>query len=296
MADINKLVYQIMVVLEKWDKPPGRDELVKLVNAQATVLSMAGDTFNEEEIETATRTIESRFDISMEMGSVLEADYHPWLDKKIGEIVPYYWDRYCQYLLKKNFPPKVIRSLGFVTHKILDRLEDPEKPGKWARKGMVVGHVQSGKTANYNGLICKAADAGYKVIIVLAGLTNSLRNQTQSRLDHDFRGWCSVSEKKIGAGDFDDSRRPVSFTTSISDFKKSIAKSVSAGLEVFNEPVVLVIKKHSSTMKNLYDWLDKNNKYKLKDFPMLLIDDEADHASIRITKLSDICYSFCSCV
>ena len=67
-----------------------------------------------------------------------------------------------------------------------DRLEDPRRPGPWDRRGMVVGQVQSGKTANYTGLICKAADAGYRLIVVLAGMHNSLRSQTQRRLDEGF--------------------------------------------------------------------------------------------------------------
>ncbi len=65
---------------------------------------------------------------------------------------------------------------------------------------MVVGQVQSGKTANYTGLICKAVDAGYKLIIVLAGMQNSLRSQTQLRLDEGFLGFDSQYFQRTAAG------------------------------------------------------------------------------------------------
>ena len=74
------------------------------------------------------------------------------------------------------------------------RLEDPDRSGMWDQTGPVMGHVQSGKTANFCGLICKAADAGYKVIIVLSGIHNSLRSQTQIRLDEGFLGFMSEPE------------------------------------------------------------------------------------------------------
>ena len=84
--------------------------------------------------------------------------------------------------------PDVVGRLDDITDDVLGRLEDPRRAGAWDRRGMVVGQVQSGKTANYTGLICKAADAGYKFIVVLAGLHNTLRSQTQRRLDEGFLG------------------------------------------------------------------------------------------------------------
>jgi hypothetical protein len=68
-------------------------------------------------------------------------------------------------------------------------LEDPEREGRWDRRGVITGHIQSGKTANYIGLICKAVDAGYKIVIVLAGLNSNLRSQTQIRLEEGFLGY-----------------------------------------------------------------------------------------------------------
>ena len=95
--------------------------------------------------------------------------------------------------------------------------------------GMVVGHVQSGKTSNYTGLICKAADAGYKLIVIIAGVHNNLRSQTQRRIDEGFVGRDSArllskqADMFVGVGQFDVTRRPVTFTNTLRDFNKMTA-------------------------------------------------------------------------
>jgi len=246
----------------------------------------------EREITIISKRLETRFDITMGIGSILKAnDYIPWLDDNRGGIDWYYWDRYKWLLSKNSFSPSVIQGLDIVSNKIIDHLENPKKEGSWARKGLVVGHVQSGKTANYTGVIAKAADSGYKVIIVLAGLIKPLRDQTQIRIDEGFIGLdsskqldvSSLKEKRIGVGFKDYSRTPISLTTSTQDFKNKIANQLGAQIKHFNEPVVLVIKKNVSILKNLINWL-KSNNLELNNVPMLLIDDEADHASINTKK------------
>jgi hypothetical protein len=161
---------------------------------------------------------------------------------------------------------------------------------------MVVGHVQSGKTANYTGLICKAADAGYRLIIVIAGVHNNLRNQTQRRIDEGFVGKDSArmlsqrDDKIIGVGRFDSTRLPATFTNSVKDFNKATATAVGVSLQSLKEPVILVVKKNSTTLARLLDWLEENNAArgtKTVDAPMLLIDDEADNASINIAYKKD---------
>src|SRR3546814_7333406 len=117
-----------------------------------------------------------------------------------------YWQRYREWL-ERQLSYKVVDALDASTDAILEQLEDPERKGIWDRRGLVVGHVQSGKTGNYTGLICKAADAGYKIIIVLAGLHNNLRSQTQMRLDEGFLGYetkpVSDDIRIIGVGEID---------------------------------------------------------------------------------------------
>ena len=99
-----------------------------------------------------------------------------------------YWQRYREWLERK-LSYKAVDALDRSTDSVLALLENPLRDGGWDRRGLVVGHVQSGKTSHYSGLICKAADAGYKIIIVLAGLHNNLRAQTQLRLDEAFLGY-----------------------------------------------------------------------------------------------------------
>jgi hypothetical protein len=280
--ELSRLIDAVAVLLED-KEPPTEEALKSIVTAQAGVLRiLSGLSYSESDIDIAVRALETRFSIRMSLGSLFQAeDYKPWLINRQGDINWYYWTRYRKHLLKKGYPAHVVGTLDRLTDKIVDHLEDPQKEDSWARKGLVVGHVQSGKTANYTGLVCKAADAGYRVIIVLAGILNSLRNQTQERIDSDFIGWCTREKKHIGASTFGTERRPVCFTTSIEDFKKQTAQAIAMGLNALNEPVVLVIKKNKSTLENLCSWLKDNNQHNLKNFPMLLVDDEADHASIN---------------
>ena len=98
------------------------------------------------------------------------------------------------FYLEDRMPGAAVESLERVVNDVLGRLEDPDRPECGIRRGLLMGHVQSGKTANFCGLICKAADAGYKVVIVLSGIHNSLRSQTQIRLDEGFLGFMSEPE------------------------------------------------------------------------------------------------------
>lgn len=247
----------------------------------------------DEEAKRLCREIETRLDISMNIGSVVKEEFTEWLSAERVNIEPYFWDRYAKLLEQKKFPPRVIARLDEVTERTTGLLENPNRAGPWDRRGMVVGHVQSGKTANYLGLICKAADAGYRLIIVIAGIHNNLRNQTQARTDEGFVGRDSAAmlnnnrNKVIGVGRFDSTRRPVTLTNTARDFNKQTATANGMELRSLKEPAVLVIKKNTHTLKNLIEWLkthNMQNESSFVDAPMLLIDDEADNASINISK------------
>ncbi len=261
-----------------------RDISEAVTRSSEAMSSMYRVAITDEQISLITKRLEERFDITMSLGTLFAEDYRPWLENVQGDINWYYWNRYKRLLSNQRLGPQVIRSLDAITHEILDHLENPNKNGKWARKGMVVGHVQSGKTANYIGLVNKAADSGYRVIIILAGTLNSLRNQTQFRLDNGFIGRDTEQKKVIGVGLISDEKKPAYFTTNTKDFRKALANQIGVGIGDLKEPVVLVIKKNKSTLENLIDWLKYNNPHNLKDHPMLLIDDEADNASINTSK------------
>jgi Z1 domain len=291
-AILEKIEDGVAILLDGGKKD--RDTIINFV--RMVVANQHNDeTVSEQDILQITKRLEVRFDISMEVGNLLSAEgYTPWLDDARRNIDWYYWKRYKRLLPDKKFNRKIINVLDIDTNKILDHLENPEKKGGWKRKGLCVGHVQSGKTANYLGVICKAADAGYKVIIVLAGLLNALRNQTQERIDEGFVGFDSsqqleattLEEKLTGVGKFYDSsnwHNPVPLTTNSQDFDRKIATQLRAQISQFNEPIIFVLKKNVSILKNLIDWLKSNNS-ELNRFPMLLIDDEADHASVNTNK------------
>ena len=266
------------------------DELRVLIRTLNTLV--AGGVVEAEDLEKLARSIETRYSISMGMGAIVDdGNFEPWLDTAKKDIDPFYWKRYQKLLVKNGLPQDVVTKLDYVTDQILGRLGDPNKNSEWDRRGMVVGHVQSGKTANYAGLICKAADAGYRLIIVIAGIHNNLRNQTQERIDEGFIGrdtgrmaTGSNKSKIIGVGEFEDDRVPVSLTTAFADFNKSTANNNKSQIGSYNVPVVLVIKKNYNTLRNLIDWLKENSAKgdaEMIDQPMLLIDDEADNASIN---------------
>lgn len=283
MANVDKLVGLVSSFLFEAKQIPSYEKLLAIVKNHANSISIldGGDPFSDEELNQAVAKIQTKHDTTMGLGQLFAAEtYTPWLVNKRGEISFYYWGRYKE-LLKKKMSEDVVKKLDIITDEILDHLENPHKEGSWERRGLVVGHVQSGKTANYIGVINKAADAGYKVIIVLGGMLNSLRNQTQRRIDSDFFGFCTKKKKELGVAQFDNSRRPLSLTTSIEDFKKVVANRVHFDLNALNEPVVLVIKKNVSTLKNLREWLRDSNKRGLSNYPLLLVDDEADNATIN---------------
>ncbi|OAN68293.1 endonuclease [Rhodobacteraceae bacterium EhC02] len=248
-------------------------------------------------LEQLARDIEERFGITMGLGAMVDDEsFRPWLDEAKASIDPFYWDRYKKLLHKNGLPHDVITTTDELTDRILGRLGNPGLAEKWDRRGMVVGHVQSGKTANYTGLICKAADAGYRLIVVIAGIHNNLRNQTQERIDEGFigrdTGRLATQGKKgnraIGVGLFDDRHVPVSLTNTLADFRKDTASTNTSQIDSYKVPVVLVIKKNHNTLRNLLDWLRENSARgddQMIDQPMLLIDDEADNASIN-TKYS----------
>lgn len=250
---------------------------------------------SDEQAERLARLLEERNGIHMGVGAIVDTpEFKPWLHEARSRIEPHYWSRYKKLLQSKRLPADVITSTDTITDSILDRMGNPEELGPWDRKGMVVGHVQSGKTQNYTGLICKAADAGYRLIVVIAGIHNNLRNQTQMRIDEGFVGRDTGRlEKKetkdrprtIGVGKFDDRKAPVSLTTTLKDFNRATATTNTSQIASYAVPVVLVIKKNSGTLANLVDWLKEHSTTHgsdMVDQPMLLVDDEADNASIDI--------------
>ena len=211
-----------------------------------------------------------------------DEDSRPWLGEAEDSIDWYYWNRYKQYLVRdKKWAPAAVKSIDRDSRNILDLMANPQGAGSFTRRGLVVASVQSGKTANYIGLICRAADVGYRIIIVMAGVHNVLRNQTQARLEDGFTGFNieNSTVEPVGVGKGNQARRPIACTSREADFSTARAKALR-GLQTAqtNEPFLFVVKKNSKSLQQVYDWLKSNGGL---DEPLLLIDDEADNASIN---------------
>lgn len=169
-------------------------------------------------------------------------------------------------LNKKGWPVNVIRQLDVSTDEIMNLLGDP-RLDEFDIRGLVMGEVQSGKTANYLALCNKVADAGYRVIIVTAGIIEKLRQQTQARLEDEFT---SLIQSEPIPG----------LTTRSSDFKSS-RKDTPVSFFREDRPVLCVVKKNVKVLRHLYEWLQKDAKRGKLNYPLLFIDDEADNASIN---------------
>ena len=180
---------------------------------------------------------------------------------------------------------RVIETIHNDTNKILSWCGNPSQmEGTWQRTGLVMGHVQSGKTTNYSALIAKAIDSGYRCIVVLAGITNSLRRQTQERIDANILGWNSSDyelKRPIGVASYrrgEGQLSLVSLTDEGADFAKS---NRTATTEASSQCIIAVVKKNSRILANFNKWLVDlaGSRDRLK-YPLLVIDDEADSASI----------------
>lgn len=189
----------------------------------------------------------------------------------------YYWPAYRQFLLtSKGWTAPALRSLDDTSDRILRQLDPPTKE-HFDIRGLVLGFVQSGKTASYTALIAKAADAGYRLIVVLSGIDNGLRRQTNIRLKKELVGYPdsragSVRLPPIGLQWHEFTRDDLN-----GDFQPGFANH--AALQG-SQPVLLVIKKNGHVLRRLLQWLDDAPPDVRRTLPFLLIDDEADQASV----------------
>lgn len=233
-------------------------------------------------------------------------------------IKGFYWTAYQGYLRRTGWPDESLSDLDEAADLIIERLSDPYRRECWQTKGLVIGYVQSGKTANFTAVVAKAADAGYRLIIVLAGMLDVLRAQTQRRIDkeligkelivaglaegtaHDYaadKDWIDFVEhtavpSKLNA--FDMER-----LSGLRDDYRTLSRGIGA-LEFrgrfddrpFNHPDnlrkspvrIVIMKKHPSRIKALRRDLQRLQHTSLAEIPALIIDDESDQASIDTTK------------
>ena len=287
------------------ERPPTEEEFMETASTfRASMAALL--PVDDQEFSDILARLRSHIVIQMDVGTYISDcsnGHQSWLPARRAETDFFFWERYKKYLEEeKKWNPRVTANLGKISDEILDLCGDPEEP-YFSVRGLVLGDVQSGKTANYTAICNKAADVGYRIIIVLAGMQENLRKQTQERLDAEFSGRRSeyyldptirqtIKNTAVGVGRHIASgtkKGVASFTSVTKDFDSGVLRSCNLSIERVNDPVLLVVKKNKRILDNLISWLDANNTVNAGgkiDLPLLLIDDEADNASVN-TRDSD---------
>jgi hypothetical protein len=258
---------------------------------------------HQEAIETE---VLRRLSVRIGAASVLDnpTDHEPWLGSldRSGWAL---WPRLRGYLRDRDgLPMSVLSEVDRSTDQVLERLESPARMGRWDRRGLVVGHVQSGKTTHYTALAAKAIDSGYRIVIILAGIHNSLRSQTHERIDRHLIGRDSstlsqdrpAAARPYGVGDYANElaldEPPFSILTCTTstengDFSRRFAGQVWIQVND-GARLVMVVKKNATILRELKGWLKSllaeeaaADGSRFIHHPTLFIDDEADHASIN---------------
>ncbi len=269
------------------------------------------------------KTFDAAVPVHTEPGPVtISREFQPWYTREQAANRSFYWASYERLLRRKGWSDAAVSGLDEAAHAVVERLADPTRDDPYGARGLVVGYVQSGKTANFTGVTAKAIDAGYRLVIVLGGTLNLLRGQTQRRLDMELIG----QENILGAADpndpdalvdidyQDDEDWPAKFVsfgarpsvlgafdierlTSRDRDYMALERGISA-LE-FEKPDrtrplydpanlhaararVMVVKKNVSVLENLVKDLRKIGPI-LAEIPALIIDDESDQASVNTT-------------
>ena len=281
MLEPGMLVVRGLIKANFGESIPSEDDIRSVAKPAKMALQCSDET-----LEAIINNILSSMGHRMNVGSMISAEHKSWYLSRTKDLEMRFTNRNLKYLDSyRHLSPGVIRSLDRVTSDIMDGLGDPES-GPFNRRGLVMGDVQSGKTNTYTTLCCKAADVGYKVIILLTGTLEILRKQTQSRLDDGLVGSDSARMIKkqplmpIGVGMVDPSPKMFVFTTTENDFRSSTATSLSIPVQDLSIPLLLVLKKNKKVLSNLCSWLKTNTNGCIQS-PLLLIDDEADNASVN---------------
>src|SRR6266542_887956 len=307
MSDYQKALSRALQMLGQ-EHRYAKEQIAEIARVAISTVKITATDPEKIDIDEAKLIRELESMVSWTVGQEFVMDSNEnhveWLPSRRAEIEWRFWDRYKRYLLERAKPlsRSAVDAIDSVTDKVLSRFEDPQRDGPWDRRGMIVGQVQSGKTANFVGLICKAADAGYRIIVVLAGVHENLRSQTQMRVEEGFLGYSSAEatssyqmNQPYGVGTLlTDCKAP---TISLTGYRRDFSRTAAAGLNVspfVKDPVILVVKKNKTILSNLLTWLasyaqsdpqDARKKRPLPDVALLVIDDEADHSSINTKEI-----------
>lgn len=183
------------------------------------------------------------------------------------------WPALLRVLADERWSGEDLGALDQASDKILSRLPPPGLT-EFHTRGLVLGYVQSGKTANYSAVIAKAADTNYRLFIVLSGIHEGLRRQTQARLEDQI---CRQRSEDW-----------VSLTSTTNDFARRTAPRADFFLTSHHDHrVLLVVKKNQARLRGLIAWLRSARENVLAACPILVIDDESDQASVNASLDAD---------
>ena len=234
--------------------------------------------------------------VVLERGSTI-VDNDPKIHTKWdpSDFKRFYWRKQREFLIttlsKRNGQEdasKIINSIDFETETILRNMENPARQS-FNSKGLVVGYVQSGKTANFTALISKAADVGYRFVIVLAGIHDELRQQTQIRIDKELTGHNNLTLEGnfIEWNELEESKRWLNLTSAGWLSGMETGEFSGRGINKFNDvflnkkrPVIAIVKKNVKILDRIIKWINQSDESDRINVPILIIDDEADQASI----------------
>ncbi|MFC9943288.1 Z1 domain-containing protein [Streptomyces pratensis] len=269
------------------------------------------------------KTLDAAVPVFKEPGAtVISREFTSWYSRDTAAARAFYWNSYEQTLRRKGWPDAAVSSLDEASHAVVERLSDPTRAEAYGARGLVVGYVQSGKTANFTGVTAKAIDAGYRLVIILGGTLNLLRGQTQRRLDMELIGQENIlrgadpadTDALVDVDYQDDEDWPAKFvshggrpsTLGSFDIERLTTlnrdylglKSGIGALEIgkqdrtkpLHDPVnlhhaaarVMVVKKNKSVLEKLIKDLKRIGPI-LSEIPALIIDDESDQASVNTT-------------
>lgn len=255
---------------------------------------------SDDEIQQLKDALSASLLVTIDRGVLVASPMvEPWLEAARNSISWKRWKAYEGFLLhEKKWPSSVVAETDTATDRVLDLMGDPSQHGAWRRRGLVLGDVQSGKTSTYLALLNKAADAGFRIIILLTGQTETLRRQTQARVDEGFIGVDTKAaalknlkhKKAVGVGLRDKSVvTPVALTTRISDFRMQHNQAVRISVGAQEEkPHIFVLKKNKRVLDAVNAWLaSQHAEDSPLDLPLLILDDESDYASVNTSSAED---------
>lgn len=320
-ASINdELRRQLHIAISRWDLAPADIDWCNRSEPRSG--SRRALIYDRLGLGELSSQLDDLFALHGESAVVISDAFEPWYDEARRARNAFYWPAYAALLAKRGWGAEALSGLDEATNKVVERLAEPFRAEAHQAKGLVVGYVQSGKTANFTGVLAKAIDAGYRLIIVLTGTIDVLRRQTQRRLDMELvgkenilRGIDPTDPETMSQVDYQDDpdweRKFLEFgflpssrnypdiirlTSRDFDYKSLKAGIVALEFEKVdkNKPLwasanlpqssarIVVVKKNKAVLKKLVKDL-KSIKTPRHEIPALIIDDESDQASVNTT-------------